>query len=194
MQLQKEAYGPHGDPDRYLPLAQLRRQHEQLAAAPTDRGTLDEICLRLADGSRQTPTEAFLSEDDGLVGDGWARRPPRDPLAQITAINTAIADLIANGQSRTLFGDNLFLSLDLSADNLPPGSEVAIGSVRLVVTPEPHNGCAKFHARFGADALRFVQDRTTRHLNFRGIHFQVLSGGEIRTGMDVEVLRRAPGV
>lgn len=190
MELRKEAYGPHGDPQKYLSLAELDAGRDGLPQAPTDSGRLDEICLRLPDGRRETPHEAYLSVEDGLIGDGWARRPPRDPQAQITVINTRVADLVGNGQSRTLFGDNLFLDLDLSTLNLPAGTELALGDSRLVVTPEPHNGCAKFHQRFGADALRFVQNSATRHLNLRGIHFRVIRSGAIATGMSIQVVSR----
>jgi MOSC domain-containing protein YiiM len=102
----------------------------------------------------------------------------------------AVAELIANGQPLTLFGDNLFLTLDLSTPNLPPGTRLRIGGAVLEVTPKEHNGCHKFRGRFGTDALRFVSTRPLRHRNLRGIYMRVLDEGEIGPGDGVEVLAR----
>lgn len=102
-----------------------------------------------------------------------------------------VAELIANGQPLELFGDNLFFNLDLSTDNLPCGSRVRAGEAVLQVTPMPHNGCAKFRARFGADALRFVSKPELRRRNLRGIYLRTIQGGVIASGDPVEVISRA---
>lgn len=104
-----------------------------------------------------------------------------------------VARLVANGQALTVFGDNLFLDLDLSVENLPIGSQVRIGSARLEVTPKPHNGCRKFAARFGHDALRLVSKPELRHRKLRGIYMRVLEAGATGPGDVVEVLSRAVG-
>ncbi len=98
---------------------------------------------------------------------------------QIAVMQRDVAELIANGQPLTLFGDCLILDLDLSKDNLPVGSRVQVGNSLLEVTPEPHNGCRKFQARFGADALRFVSMKQLRHRNLRGIYMRVVDGGDV---------------
>ena len=106
----------------------------------------------------------------------------------------AVAELIANGQPVTVFGDNLFMNLDLSRQNLPTGSRLRVGEALLEVTPKPHNGCRKFAARFGDEALRFVSKLELRHRNLRGIYMRVLEGGRIESGASVEVLSRVPVV
>jgi len=58
------------------------------------------------------------------------------------------------------------------------------------VSPLPHNGCLKFKARFGQDALLFVQSPAIRPENRRGIHWRVIEPGEIRVGAAIEVLSR----
>ena len=60
----------------------------------------------------------------------------------------------------------------------------------LVITPEPHNGCAKFRARFGANALRLVSQRELRPRNLRGVYLRAVEPGEVATGDEVEVLSR----
>jgi MOSC domain-containing protein YiiM len=81
-----------------------------------------------------------------------------------------------------LAGDQLFIDLDLSADNLPPGTRLALGSAVIQVTDQPHTGCKKFVERFGADALRFVNSPLGRELHLRGISARVVQPGVIRTG------------
>ena len=55
----------------------------------------------------------------------------------------------------------------------------------------PHNGCRKFRARFGADALQFVSKTELRHRNLRGIYMRTVEGGEIAPGDPAEVIARA---
>jgi MOSC domain-containing protein YiiM len=61
---------------------------------------------------------------------------------------TRVAELIANGQPLVVFGDNLFVELDLSGKNLPTGTRLRVGGALVEVTPKPHNGCRTFNARF----------------------------------------------
>ena len=86
--------------------------------------------------------------------------------------------LIAQEEARwPLAGDNLIVDLDLSADNLPPGTRLAIGSALLEITEVPHKGCGKFAARFGVDATRFVNSREGLRLHLRGIYARIVERG-----------------
>jgi MOSC domain-containing protein YiiM len=161
-----------------------------LPPAPTGSGRLALIVRRRADGIRETPVAVWLTPKDGVPGDGWGRRPPRDPEAQLAVMRRDVAELLANGQPLTLFGDNLFVELDISAANLPTGTRLRVGEAIVEVTPKPHNGCDKFHGRVGADALRFVQAKPTRDQNLRGIYWKVVEAGEARVGARIEVIVR----
>jgi hypothetical protein len=189
-ELTKEAFGPPGDASRHLPLAQLKAGLRALPRAPKDAGVLALIVRRRPDGVRETPEYVQLFPDEGVPGDGWSRRPPRDPLAQLAVMRRDVAELIANGQPLTVFGDNLFVDLDLSAGNLPEGTRLRVGESLVEVTSKPHNGCMKFKARFGPDALEFVQAKPTRHRNFRGIYWRVVEPGGARVGDPIRVLSR----
>ncbi len=189
-ELQREAWGPTGDPERHRSLAELTAAWQAMPADPDDAGELRLICRRLADGRRETPDEVLLSLEEGVPGDGWSRRPPRDPEAQLAVINHALASLLANGQPVTHSGDNLYVRLNLDAANLPTGTRLRIGDAEVTVSPKPHNGCAKFHDRFGADALRFVQASATRHHNLRGIYWVVSRPGRIWAGAPISVTER----
>jgi hypothetical protein len=122
------------------------------------------------------------------VGDTWSTRASRrskDGLAhpdmQINVMNARVIALVAQGRERWhLAGDQLFVDLDLSGENLPPGTRLAIGSAVIEVTPEPHTGCEKFLSRFGVDAMKFVNSPLGRQLNLRGINAKVVKPGVIR--------------
>jgi MOSC domain-containing protein YiiM len=179
-----------GDPARYHTLEHLERSLAALPAAPGTTGRV-VLLIRRGDGGRREELDRIhLSPDAGLPGDAWGRKPEPNPDAQLTVMQIDVAKLIANGQPLTLFGDNLIVDLDLSASNLPIGSQVRLGRAILVVTPQPHNGCKKFHARFGPEALRFVSKPDLRHRNLRGIYMRVVLPGEVSVGDSVEVIVR----
>ena len=180
----------NGDPSRHLPLAQLEAGLRALPELPKDSGRLVLIVRRPADGSRETPERLRLTPEEGVPGDAWGRNPERNLEAQIAVMQRDVAELIANGQPLTLFGDSLFVELDLSTANLPTGTRLRIGEAVVEVTPMPHDGCSKFKKRFGGDALFFVNARPTRHLNLRGIYWKVIEAGEVRVGSPIAVMTR----
>jgi MOSC domain-containing protein YiiM len=188
--LRAEAYGPQGDASHHLPLAELEAGLRALPEAPKDSGRLALIVRRRADGVRETPDRVHLTPEEGVRDDGWSRRPPRDPEAQLAVMRRDVAELIANGQPLSVFGDNLFVDLDISAANLSVGTRIRVGKALVEVTPKPHNGCLKFKGRFGEDALRFVQAKPTREQNLRGIYWKVVEAGEASVGAPIQVLAR----
>ncbi len=176
-------------PVRHLSLAELEAGLRALPAAPQRHGALRMIVRRLADGSRETPASVVLGRAEGVPGDDWIRRPPQKPDAQLAVMRTDVATLIAAGQPLTTFGDNLFVDLELSDSALPAGTQIRVGRALVEVTPEPHNGCSKFNARFGNDALRLVQRKETRDQNYRGVYWRVIEDGEAALGDSIEVMR-----
>jgi len=171
-------------------LADLQAALAALPDAPRDAGRVVLIVRRTTRDARETPHEARLSTEEGLCGDDWSRRPPRNPEVQVTLIRRDVAELIAAGQPLALFGDNLVVDLDLSDANLPAGSRLRLGEALVEVTPEPHDGCRKFAERFGLDALRFVQTKATRDQNLRGIHLRVVETGDVAVGAAIQVVSR----
>lgn len=161
-----------------------------LPPAPKDRGNLRLIVRRHADGTRESLLRAHITPESGVPGDRWGRKHPRNPEAQLAVMRRDVAEMIANGQPLTVFGDNLFVDLDLSEKNMPAGAWVRLGGATVEVTPKPHNGCIKFKGRFGQDGLEFVQAKSTRDQNFRGIYWRVIEPGDIEVGDAVEVISR----
>lgn len=141
-------------------------------------------------GRRDLLEEAILDQGTGLEGDNWltrgsSRTPDRsaDPDRQITLINARLAELVAGGTERmALAGDQLYVDLDLSVDNLPAGSLLAVGGAVLRVSEAPHTGCAKFLERFGTEAMRFVNSRIGRRLRLRGMNARIVVPGTVRLG------------
>jgi MOSC domain-containing protein YiiM len=180
--MQSSERGPFGNAARHRPLAALEAGLRALPVVSGAAGRVALLVRRLADGVRERPESVRLSAEEGLTGDDWTRRPPRDPAAQLAVMRREVAELIANGQPLTLFGDNLFVDLDLSAASQPAGARFRVGEALVEVTPKPHNGCSKFRQRFGADALRFVQAAPTRDRNLRGVYWRVVEAGDVRVG------------
>ena len=179
-----------GDPAKFLSLADLEAGLGRLRPQPTDAGTVVALVRRLDAGRREFPDELELSPERGVPGDAWGRGKSPDRDAQIAVVQADVGKLIANGQTVALFGDSLFLDLDLSKENLPPLSELQIGDAIVDVSPLPHTGCLKYKSRFGQDALRFVSTPALRHRNLRGIYVRVLRAGRVQPGDRVRVLRR----
>lgn len=169
---------------------------EDVKTAPRDAGPLVSIVRRPDTDLREVAEEAVLSIDDGLVGDGWRARGSRhtpdgsaDTDAQLTLMSTRVLSAICPERARwPLAGDQLLVDLDLSEENLPPGTRLTVGEAELEVTALPHTGCAKFSARFGSDALRWINTPTGRGLRMRGMYVKVVRGGTIRVG---ETVRKA---
>ncbi len=169
---------------------------DHLRGSPRETGELTMIVRRPKEGEREVLEEGTLDADLGLVGDDWRTRStvwtddgsPHYP-SQITVMNTRVAELIAGDRTRwALAGDQLFVDLDLSRANLPPGTRLAIGDAVLEVSDDPHTGCKKFVSRFGLDAMKFVNSSIGRELNLRGINTRVIRGGRIRLGDAVRKL------
>jgi hypothetical protein len=170
---------------------------DEVRAAPRDRGTLELIVRRPAVDEREVLDTGELNLTEGLAGDTWNQRSSRrstdggpHPDMQLNIINArAIALMCPDPQRRALAGDQLHVDLDLSMDNLPAGTRLEIGSAVIEITDQPHTGCAKFAARFGADALRFVNVGAGQELRMRGINAKVVQPGTIRRGDTIAVVR-----
>lgn len=162
-------------------------------AAPADSGTLELIVRRPGVDRREVLDSGVLDEEVGLVGDNWIHRPSRrtedggpHPDMQLNVMNSRFLDLIAEDREQgALAGDQLYVDLDLSGENLPPGTRLAIGEAVIEVTDQPHTGCAKFRSRFGPAALKATKTPEGLRLRLRGLNARVVSGGTIRPGDSV---------
>jgi hypothetical protein len=173
---------------RHLSTSELEAGLDEIRRAPKDNGVLEMIVRRPQVGEREILPEGELDLSEGLVGDNWRKRGSKTtadgsahPEMQLNLMNVRATALVAQSRERWhLAGDQLFVDLDLSEQNLPPGSQLAIGTAIIEVTPVPHNGCAKFVERFGADAMKFVNSPVGKELHLRGINAKVVKPGVVQ--------------
>ena len=156
-------------------------------AAPADAGRVELIVRRPAVDEREILEEARLDRDSGLVGDRWATRDrattPVHLSSQLTVISTRVLRIIEPDAGRwPLAGDQLYVDLDLGEANLPAGSRLAVGTSVIEISDTPHTGCAKFSARFGSEALRWINSPIGRAHRMRGLNARVVEPGTVRTG------------
>ena len=185
-----------GTAARHLDTAALQAGLGHVRESPPDHGTVEMIVRRPAVDEREVLAVGTLDADAGLAGDTWrvrgsSRTPDGSahPGMQLTVINSRAALLVAQDPDRRMLaGDQLYVDLDLSPVNLPAGTRLAVGSAVIEVSEEPHLGCAKFAARFGVEALRFVNSRVGRGLRLRGLNARILTSGTVRPGDRVSKL------
>jgi hypothetical protein len=181
----------------HLTTAELQAELAELGESPRDNGTLDMIVCRPAEGERLVLERANLDPAEGLVGDNWQVRGSKrtedgsaHPDMQIAMMNSRVIQAVAKDRDRwPLAGDQLFIDLDVSVENLQPGQRIAIGTALLEITDVPHLGCDKFTARFGHDAIRFVNSPEGRHLRRRGIYARVVQAGTVCMGDKVSKIQ-----
>ncbi len=170
--------------------AELEAGLDDIRQSPADEGSVRLIVRRPEVGAREVLSEGELSLADGLVGDTWKQRSSSrtsdggaHPEMQLNLMNSRVVAVVAKAPERwPLAGDQLFVDLDLSQDNLPPGTRLQLGTAVIEVTAEPHTGCAKFVERFGLDAMKWVNSPTGRTLNLRGINAKVVEPGRVSRG------------
>jgi hypothetical protein len=180
----------------HLTKAELEAGLDTIRQAPRDGGKVEYLVRRPRLDEREVIAAGQLDPVYGLVGDYWHSRSsaragdgPLDSDNQVTLINARLIALVAQEQARwALAGDQLYVDLDLSVDNLPPGTQLQVGTALLEVTALPHTGCEKFMARYGRDAVLFVNSPTGKALRLRGMNTRVVAAGRVRVGDPVTKL------
>ena len=181
---------------KHLTMEELEAGLDAIREAPKDEGVLRLIVRRPQIEEREVLQEGELHPAEGLVGDSWLTRGSSstadgsaNPDMQLNIMNARVIALVARDRDRwQLAGDQLFIDMDLGVENLPAGTQLAIGSAVIEVTPPPHTGCKKFVSRFGLDAMKFVNSAVGRELHLRGINARVIQPGVIRIGQVVKRL------
>jgi len=185
---------------KHLTMSELEAALDHLREAPSDEGVVQLIVRRPLVDEREVLDEDELDPVKGLIGDSWRFRGSSKtadggphPEMQINIINARVAALVAQEKDRwQLAGDQLYIDMDLSKQNLPAGTRLEIGSAVLEVTPPPHTGCHKFVSRFGVEAMMFVNSAVGKELCLRGINAKVVQAGIVRLGSTAKKINYTP--
>jgi hypothetical protein len=175
---------------RLLTQQEMEIRLDDIRQSPRDVGKIEMIVRRPEPGERDVVSSGFLDAEFGLVGDNWLARGSRhtsdgsaDPTAQLTLMNARAIAAITPARDRwALAGDQLFVDFDLSETHIPPGTRLQIGEALVEVSATPHTGCKQFAARFGKEAVKFVNSPVGKHLHLRGINAKIIRSGEVRVG------------
>ncbi len=175
---------------KYLTTEELEAGLEDIYLSPKDDGRINMIVCRPDDDERKVLLKAKLDLTEGLVGDNWKVRGSKStadgsahPEMQLNIMNSRVIALLAQEQDRwKLAGDQLYIDMDLSDTNLPAGTRLALGTAIIEITAKPHTGCKKFAARFGQDAIKFVNSPLGKELHLRGVNARVIQSGTIQVG------------
>jgi hypothetical protein len=168
----------------------LERGLDFILESPRDNGIVEMIVRRPTVDEREVLEFGDLDIDRGLIGDNWLERClARDdgqipkPETQLNIMNSRVIALVATSKDRwDLAGDQIYIDLDLSKENLPAGMRLEIGEAVIEASSIPHTGCRKFVDRFGIEAMKFVNSRQGKKLCLRGINARVVKPGRIRPG------------
>jgi len=174
----------------HLSLAEMEAGLDHIRQSPKDEGRVMLIVRRPGEDERESLQSAKLDLQLGLIGDNWKDRGSRrthdgssNIEAQITIMNARVIKLLAQDDEHwSLAGDQFYIDMNLSEENIPPGTRLAIGSAVVEVSSIPHTGCKKFAARYGTDATKFVNSPEGKQLHLRGINARIVQAGTVHVG------------
>ncbi len=177
-------------PATHLGAEALKAGLDTIGYSPKTAGAVEMIVRRPTTDQREVLSHGELDVSEGLVGDNWLDRGnPRStdgtahPDMQLNIMNSRVVDLVAVTKDRwPLAGDQIYVDLDLSKENLPAGTQLQLGNAIIEVTAEPHTGCKKFVERFGIEAMKFVNSGLGKQLCLRGINAKVIRSGAFQVG------------
>ena len=162
--------------------------------SPADHGSVELIVRRPVGEEREELLSARFAAADGLQGDNWLERgrakgSDPSPDTQITLMNSRVIQLLAGDKSGwAASGDQLFVDLNITMENLPAGTQLQIGEVTMQISQTPHTGCAKFARRFGAPARKWIMSDIGKQERRRGVYARVVQDGVIKVGDSIKKL------
>ena len=174
----------------YQTAEQLEAGMALVYESPRDEGDVRLVVRRPGRGEREILSEGQLDSERGLIGDDWSNRPGMNgdtpsPHAQVPVMNARAAELVSGEHEPSAWarcGDQLYVDLDISEENMPAGTRIVVGEAVLEIQAEPHTGCAQFRSWWGSDALRHISTPEGRSLRMRGANTRVIRSGVVRPG------------
>lgn len=169
---------------------------KRLPKSPQDRGLVKRLVIRPGaggHGAREIVDRVTVTVEGGIEGDRWSTDPERTGADQVSLINIHVLESFAGTDPDRCAesGDNLHVDLDLSEENLPAGTRLAIGTVELRVSEQQHVPCKHFHQRYGVSAVKKVLRANKKGRRGRGVICTTLKAGKIHVGNTIYVLRNS---
>lgn len=182
---------------KHLSTSEIEAGLAHVLASPANGARLDAIVRRPGAGQREELTSCEVSVALGLVGDHWAKGAWKsladgspDPDVQISFMNSRFIDLIATSRANWApSGNNFFVDMDLSLENLPIGQRLSLGTAEFEISPVPNTGCKFFIERYGRDACVYVNVGAGRDRRLRGVYARVVKDGRVSLSDRLEKLR-----
>lgn len=175
--------------------AELDAALPNVLAAPKTDAPIAMLCLRPGFGERAFPDRITMTRAHGIPGERWSTLPwmklpdgSPDPRIQISLLPTRVMDLVWQDRKASPHpGDPIVADLDMTEDNLPPGTLIRAGSALLKVSDLPNNGCVKWKVRYGADAMAWIT--VDPGLRLRGVLCSVEQDGDVTLSDRLQVIR-----
>jgi len=175
---------------KYATLNDIENRMHWVLDSPSDRGRVELIVVRPQTDKREVLSQVLFSPEAGVTGDNWQNQcwktlanGQADPVVQVAIMNARMIDVLTDDKNDwPLAGDQLFVDLDLSVNNLSPGAQLQAGTAVLEITVEPHRACHKFKQRFGETARQYVNSVQGDTHRLRGIYAKIISTGEVSIG------------
>ncbi|MEP3440656.1 MAG: hypothetical protein ABJN72_04185 [Sulfitobacter sp.] len=179
----------HDNPN-HASLTECEAALEAILAAPKTNAVIEQLCFRPDYGLREFPDTLELTVARGIIGERWTKKPwlilpdgAPDPRIQISILQKRIMDLCWRDRSHTPHpGDPFVVDMDLSAENLPVGTQLRAGSAVIEVSDKFNTACVKWRDRYGNDSLRWINKRENRPYRLRGVLCKIVQDGTVNAG------------
>lgn len=181
--------------------AELEKKWLALPASPRGVGRIALLVTRASSADLpkgqdkiSTPMHAqpetiHFTIEEGIRGDRW--KPGKDIDSQVSLTSLAMTRLVTGTRERWhLLGNNLILDLDLSADGLPVGTRLQVGTGVIEITAKPHDPCDRFEARLGKVAHDWVGDEKHADRHLRGRYAKITRAGRASIGEAISIVPR----
>jgi hypothetical protein len=164
-------------------------------AAPKTDAPIAMLCYRPDFNQRTFPDHLTLTKAMGIPGERWLKYPwlrladgTPDPRIQVSLLPTRVLNLVWQDRESTLHpGDTIVADLDMTDTNTPPGTLIQAGTAVLRVSDAWNNGCVKWKARYGANAMAWITAHA--HLRLRGLLCSVEQDGVLTLADRLQVFR-----
>ena len=125
-----------------LSLEALKKSLNFIRESPDDSGIIELMCIRPAVDERLIVESAKLSTTKGMAGDNWRVKPSSSmpngephPAKQLTLMNSrAITAIAVNKDRWALAGDQIYVDMNLSYSNIPPGTKLQLGTAVIEIS------------------------------------------------------------